>query len=109
VLWEAERNIATKLPPLAMAGFRRLVTTTPFVVVPPPSPADIRHFQLLVNPKDAHVVAAAVAAKAPWLLSLDQPFLREVEAAPITLRGLTPGAFITTVLPAHPDAAHLRN
>jgi hypothetical protein len=77
--------------------------------VAPPSPAEIRHFQSLVNPKDAHEVAAAVAAKAPWLLSLDQPFLREVEAAPITLRGLTPGAFITTVLPAHPDAAHLRN
>ena len=109
VLWEAESNIATKLPPPAMAGFRRLIMATPFVVVPPPPAAEIRHFQSLVNPKGAHVVAAAMAANAPYLLSLDQPFLREVEAASLMLRGLTPGAFITTILPEHPDAAHLRD
>jgi predicted nucleic acid-binding protein len=109
VLWEAETNITAKLPPSVIAGFHRLVTMTPLVVVPPPSPAEIRHFQSVVNPKDAHVVAAAVAASAPYLLSLDQPFLREVEAAPIALKGLTPGAFITTVLPTHPDAERLRD
>lgn len=108
VLWEAESNIATKLPPPAMAGFRRLLTTIPFVVVPPPSVAEIRHVQAHVNQKDAHVVAAAIAASAPWLLSLDQAFLREVEAAPISIQGVTPGTFITMVLPSHPDAARLR-
>jgi hypothetical protein len=54
------------------------------------------------------VAAAAIAAKAPYLLGLDRPFLREVEAAPIAIQGFTPGAFITTVLPTHPDAARLR-
>jgi predicted nucleic acid-binding protein len=108
VLWEAETNITAKLPPSVIAGFHRLVALTPFVIAPPPSPAEIRHFQALVNPKDAHVAAAAIAAKAPYLLSLDRPFLREVEAAPIAIQGFTPGAFITTVLPTHPDAARLR-
>ena len=109
ILWEAESNIAAKLPPPVMAGFRRLITTTPLTVVPPPSPAEIEHFQTLVNPKDAHVVAAATAAEAPYLISLDRTFLREVEAARLAVQGLTPGAFITTILPAHPEAAHLRD
>jgi hypothetical protein len=59
--------------------------------------------------KDAHVVAAAMSLKAPFLLTLDQPFARELAQSGLPLLGISSGDFIKGRLPDHPDASFLRD
>ena len=74
-----------------------------------PSPAARRQYQRVINPKDEHVVAAAIAIRAPFLLTLDQPLEEEVNRVHLLLRAYSPGGFITGELPPRPDFARLRD
>ncbi|MSQ09880.1 MAG: hypothetical protein EXR52_02585 [Dehalococcoidia bacterium] len=56
-----------------------------------------------VSEKDLHVVAAAVTSRAPFLLTLDRPLLRQVNAIGLSLLALTLGDFIKHQLPLHVD------
>ena len=109
VLLEAETNIRVKLPPAALAAHHRQLLATPMIVAPVPTPAARRRVRRLINPKDEHVVAAAVAIRAPFLLTLDQPLEEEVNRSGLPLRAYAPGGVITGELPSHPDVARLRD
>src|SRR5687767_4883367 len=78
VLLEAERNISNKLPPAALATYHLQLTATPLVLVSTPSRQIIQHYDAIFG-QDAHVVASALAAQAPYLLTLDRPLIRKVE------------------------------
>jgi hypothetical protein len=54
------------------------------------------------------VVASALAAQAPYLLNLDKRLIQRVQQAGLGLTALTPGEFIQTVLPTHPDFPSIR-
>jgi predicted nucleic acid-binding protein len=101
VLIEAERNIMAKLPPAAHARYQTLLHTTAFRLAPVPPPRSLQRYAHLVGDKDAHVLGAAVARGAAFLLSLDQPLIERIERADVAVRALTPKAFITEVLPTH--------
>src|SRR5215216_592587 len=87
---EAERNILDKLPELAWSRYQLLMAQTPLTVVPLPSPAQLRRWHDAVGEKDAHVLAAALAAEAAYLLTLDRPLIARVGQATQALVALTP-------------------
>ncbi len=103
VLLEAERNIADKLGIDALARFHHLLLTTPLAVIPVPTHADRRRYWPAINEKDDHVVAAAIAAHAPFLVTLDKGLAAEVNGAGLPIAALSPGDFIRGLLPTHPD------
>ena len=108
VLLETERNVSEQLSPEALTTYHRLIATTPLLVVPLPSRKERRQYDLLVGRKDEHVLAAAIAAGAEFLLTLDKPLERKVNLADRAIRALSPGDFITTVLIEHVDYPRMR-
>ncbi len=54
-----------------------------------------------INTKDRHVLAAALACGAAFLITLDRGLISEVASHPaLPLQPITPGGFIREVLPA---------
>lgn len=107
VLVEAERNITAKLPPAALATYHLQLAAAPISMVSTPPRRIIQQYDAPFG-KDAHVVASVLAAQAPYLLTLDKPLIQRVQQAGLSLTALTPGEFIQTVLPTHPDFAVIR-
>jgi predicted nucleic acid-binding protein len=62
-----------------------------------------------INPKDEHVVAAALAIGADYLLTLDQLLAAEINGSGLPIRAISPREFIQTLLPTHPFVARLRD
>jgi predicted nucleic acid-binding protein len=102
VLLEAERNIQEKRGPLVLRAYHALLISVPFTVAPVPTiPAAT--WRQVVNAKDLHVVAAVLASEAPYLLTLDQNLIAEIDRADLPFQALTPGAFIKDALIHHPE------
>ena len=106
VLLEAERNVSLRLAHPALANFHAQLRGTGFTVVS--VPLDVATYENLVNPKDAHVVAATVGSTARFLLTLDQGLQREVNASNLEVSVFSPGDFIRQVLPTHTDFFFIR-
>ncbi len=100
VLLEAERNIQAKFGEADLARFYRLLADLDPEMVPTPPGDSLRVAFALVGERDAHVLAAALAANCALLVTLDRPaFLTErVLNAGLPLRPLTPGDFLNEVL-----------
>jgi predicted nucleic acid-binding protein len=107
VLIEAERNIRAKLGNDALVTFYRLLALVPFKLVPIPSKPEMEKYETLVNPKDAHVVAAAEASKTAFLLTLDKRLALEVNQAHLDIQAY-PGDFIKKVLVHHLNYSRIR-
>jgi len=107
VLREAERNLLEKSTTQAFLRFWELVAETPFRLVPAPAESLVRGHESEFF-EDAHVVAAAVASQARYLITLDQTLRRRIEQSRIPLLGHSPGAFIQEVLPEHPEYMRIR-
>jgi predicted nucleic acid-binding protein len=108
VLMETERNVDTRLSAGASYRYQELLRTTPLTIAPVPSPAQVRRWHDVVGEKDAHVVAAALAVNAAFLITLDQPLAQRITAAGLPLQALSPGQFIRELLPTHPDYPAVR-
>lgn len=108
VLLEAERNIQTKLKPEATRAFQYALAMTPLLIALSPLPEEVRRYEGRVNAKDAHVIASAVALRAAFLLTLDRPLEQQVNAANLPIQALSPGSFITRILPTHADYPGMR-
>lgn len=74
VVAEVLRNIQKKLPQ-TLGHLYATFKTIPFTMAPDPSPVLLARAEKLINRQDAPLLAAAVAADASWLLSLDRHFL----------------------------------
>ena len=100
VLLEARVNIAAKFGEAELLTYYRQLASVRPEVVPPPSEARIRQAALLTSEKDAHVLAAALACKAGWLVTLDRKHLLTpaVQSANLPLRAGTPGDFLQAIL-----------
>jgi hypothetical protein len=104
---EAERNIAAKLPAAALSTYHLQLAATPLILVSTPSRRLIQQHHSVFG-KDDHVVASALAARAPYLLTLDRPLIQLLEQAGLPIAALTPGDFIQTVLPTHAEFPAIR-
>lgn len=103
MILEAERNIATKLGVDALHAFRRLVLLTPLDIVAVPNEAEHHGYRQIVGEKDEHVAAAAVASRSSFLLALDKKLAERINEGGLPIRALSPGDFIRTELPTHPE------
>ncbi len=95
VLMEVERNLEARLP-RAMPEYRRFLATCPMEKAGVPSTAEVAAATEIVHPKDAPILAAAMAFPVDYLVTLDRKhFLNDPEVA--RRSGLhigTPGDFL---------------
>ena len=103
ILLEAERNIEAKLGPKALTRYHALLKSIAFRNAPIPELVDDHPIRRAVTAKDVHVVAAATAIGAAYLVTLDRGLIDQVNGADLGVHALTPGDFITQVLPHHKD------
>ena len=108
VLLEAERHVFADLGPRALENYDTIVTRIPKQILPVPSQAELDAYRQVVTQKDQHVIASALAANAPFLITLDKPFTTQVNDAGLSVTALSPGDFIKTFLPQHSDYPQLR-
>ena len=108
VLLEAEHNIQAKLSANVLEQYHDLLQVIPLTVAPVPSLDSEDGWTQHVNPKDLHVIGAALAVDSEYLVTLDQKLIVEVNQANLAMRALTPGEFIRTVLPTHDEYPRLR-
>jgi predicted nucleic acid-binding protein len=103
VLFEAQGNIQEKRGDEAMRRLFNLLVVVPFSIASLPDTVKLDWLEKHINKKDAHVVAAALEAHAPFLLALDRGFVLEVNKADLGIQALSPGEFIKTILASHTD------
>ena len=96
VLLEARVNIAEKFGEGELVRFYQQVASLDAEMVSPPSPERLAQCASLVGEKDAHVLAAALACGAGYLLTLDRRHLitEAVQSAGLSVRVVTPGDFL---------------
>ncbi len=109
ILIEVETNLARKFTPAMLVRHRaQLVAGAPELAAIPRLDVSPRRYPS-VNAKDEHVVVAALASGAPFILTLDRPLEAEINGARLSVLALSPGDFIATRLPSHPSFATLRD
>ncbi|MDA2925120.1 PIN domain-containing protein [Acidobacteria bacterium AH-259-L09] len=94
VLLEAERNIRTKLVRDALLRFYQEIATVDLELLERPAEHEIAVQREIIDPKHAHVLAAAVKGNVDFLLTLDRKHFmsHKVLHAGLPFRILTPGA-----------------
>lgn len=91
---EADRNISAKLPE-CLDDFRNYLETLAPVLAKDPAPRDILRFSSLIQPHDAPILAAAVAAQADYLVTWDQKhFMTKGPRALGRPKVMDPGEFL---------------
>lgn len=100
VLREAERNLRRKRPPKDLKMFRRFLKRTALRVIPTPPETAWTTYEGVIHPKDVPVLAAAVASKATYLVTLDRRHFmtKAVRDKVPGLTILTPGDFLHELL-----------
>ena len=99
VLLEARVNIAGKFGERELLRFYRQLAALDPRMIGHPSREQLDQCISLTGEKDAHVLAAALASGAAFLLTLDRRHLLTpaVEAAGLPVRVMTPGDFLRHV------------
>jgi predicted nucleic acid-binding protein len=100
VLVEAERNILDNCSVSAFRTHREQISATPLTLVAIPPPAELQAYEPVVF-EDAHVVAAAIAAGAEFLLTLDRRLITRAQQAQLPILAITPKDFIEQHLTTH--------
>ena len=75
ILREAEENIKESFPHSTFLRFLAILTEIAWDIGPLLPVTQIERYFNVVHPKDAHVIASAVAARAEFLLTLDKMHL----------------------------------
>ena len=96
VLREAERNLRRKRPPKDLKAFHQFLKHAKLRVIPTPPETAWKPYEGVIHPKDVPVLAAAVASKAAYLVTLDRRhFLTKAVSDKVPgLAILTPGNFL---------------
>lgn len=94
VVIEADRNVTAKLPRM-VERFRAFLQRLAPELEEDPSPEEIKTAAVLVHPKDASILAAALKSKADFLVTLDKKhFLSIKTRLHGQLKIVTPAEFI---------------
>ena len=96
VLREAERNLRRKRPPKDLKAFHQFLKHAKLRVIRTPPETAWKPYEGVIHPKDVPVLAAAVASKAAYLVTLDRRhFLTKAVSDKVPgLAILTPGNFL---------------
>ena len=100
VLLEARVNIAATFGDPELARFYQQFASLVPEMVAAPTQDRLSQCIPLTTEKDAHVLAAAIACEADWLLTLDRRHLlnERVLGAGLSLQVMTPGDFLQRIV-----------
>ena len=103
VLLEAERNIQAKLGQAALLRFYQELASLDLDSVATLTDEEIARQTQFIDPKDAHVLAAAIKGKVDFLLTLDRKdfMTLRVQEARFPFQIMTPGDFLKHWLKQH--------
>lgn len=107
VLLEAERYIVAKYLSETTEAYHDLIRSTSFQIVAAGSEANVLRYRADFF-EDDHVVAAAMAAAAEFLITLDKRLERRIADADLSFAALSPRWFLQTILPTHHDYLTIR-
>jgi predicted nucleic acid-binding protein len=107
VLIESERNVFENLTVAALREYRDIVSSTNFLLVSTPLEAVVSQYSDRFF-EDDHVIASALASNSEFLITLDQRFENRVKAAALPIRAMSPGEFLQTIFPTHPEHDQIR-
>jgi putative PIN family toxin of toxin-antitoxin system len=94
VLVEADRNFSLKLPNL-VGQFRQFIKNLAPLMIDDPSAAAVERVTSLIDRKDAAILAAAMEAKADFLITLDKRhFLKQKVQGNVPIEVCTPADFL---------------
>lgn len=94
VLEEVVRTVANKLPE-ALPALRRLLESAPPEICEDPTPEEVAGWAEAINPEDAPILAAAVAAQVDYLVTGDNHFFEKPDIAERAgLRIVAPAQFL---------------
>ncbi len=107
VLREAERNLRRKRPPKDLKAFHQFLKHAKLRVIRTPPETAWTPYDGVIHPKDVPVLAAAVASKVAYLITLDRRHFmtRAVSGKVPGLVILTPGDFLKKIV--RPEASAL--
>ena len=96
VLLEAERNIKLKMKERALLHFYEAIASVELDLMATPTEAEIAVQHGIIDPKDAHVLAAALKGNVQALLTLDRKhfLIPSVLNAGFPFSTVTPGDFL---------------
>ena len=101
-----------EFPPESIRRFYRLLVEVRWELLPVPPSDVLKQYLRFIDPKDVHVLAAAVEGKAEFLLTLDRRHIlsaaEPVKTANLPIIILRPGDFIRQYYPLHADYPLLR-
>jgi predicted nucleic acid-binding protein len=110
VLIKSQRTLED-FPKRSFDRFHELLANIPWKLLSVPPEAVIERYTQYVDPKDAHVLAAAVEGRADFLLTLDRRHLLAaavgVQQAGLPIEFLSPGDFIQQYYPQHESYTNL--
>ena len=110
ILLESLRTLR-EFPLLSQQRFQRSLAEVSWELLPVPPHEVLDVYIRYVDPKDAHVLAAAVEGGAEFLLTLDRRHIlaaaESVKKANLPVVILRPGDFIRQYYPLHVDYPHL--
>ena len=111
IIMEALHTLERVFPRRSLARFYTYLAEIDWKILPVPPAEELQEYSSLIDPKDAHVLAAAVEGGSEFLLTLDRRHIlacREaVEKAGLSIRILRPGEFIQKTYPRHEAYATL--
>jgi predicted nucleic acid-binding protein len=108
VLTEAAANLGRKFDPSCLERHQRQLRDCSPHIAPIPLLDSQPRLYPQINPKDEHVVAAALAIRVDVILTLDQPLAHEIDRANLGIPARAPGDFIRLDLITHPLFDSLR-
>ena len=111
VLLEALTTVKRDFPKRSLVRLTDYLAAIDWELLPVPSREEMDEYTALIDPKDLHVLAAAVEGKSQFLLTLDRRHVLAaadaVQSASIPLVILRPGDFIQQYYPLHTEFSSL--
>lgn len=105
VVLETIHALERDFPRRSLARFYGYLVGINWQLLPVPPEEKLHAYASLIDPKDLHVLAAAVEGESEFLLTLDRKHVlaaaEKVEQADLPIKILTPGDFIQQYYPLH--------
>ena len=111
ILLEALHALERDFPQRSLARFYTCLAEISWEILPVPPAEKLQEYTSIIDPQDAHVLAAAVAGGSEFLLTLDRRHIlaaaETVEEADLPICILRPGDFIKQYYPLHEECSSL--
>jgi predicted nucleic acid-binding protein len=96
-------NILTKLNRDAWTRYEEDILSLPLIRAPIATSTELELASVIAGEKDAHVLAAATAVNASYLVTFDRRLAERINYAALLIGGLTPGGLIELARAQDPD------